>query len=459
MKHLDRRNPNADIFVIPQQEGGVEDDNYFGSIGDATMQHVQSLSGSERQLWEELIHMRSGAIFRTSPSTDSNDPDPMHLRGKDLKDYLDRYEDKVSPGSLSAIKEAVEIEQKNREASEDALDKSELIPYSDWEQNPQYWGHVDLPSTPKDRFVFLGDTTQSFYDSFPTGHPDSKLINNIIQRCDREWCGSGDDIKYAAYLKQQISEADCKMHTKKYLYLMLDRLSAGEADPNEMVEKHLKMIDDFFGKKLREFTLKRSRTGIYNLLRKKEESWTKKFDEGQVVLNEVRQFGKILYDDKELRAQMTNVLWRQYEKLKIKFAPRLMVQGVDINRCSVQDLTKALHLTSHQARDLWFKRPFMTLHEETISKHLSEAKRHHTENSNVNKILDGLEKQLALAIKQKSMTPLTRARVKMNEWQQSNKLNFSSVEWSNLWNYYRVVKDSLVRVLRDGNEERLEENV
>ena len=461
MKHLNLRNPNADVFVVPQEEGGVEDDNYYGSIGDATMRHVQSLSGAERQLWEELIHVKSGAIFRTTPSTETNDKDPFNLKGKDLKEYLAKYEGKVSAKALEAIKEAIDVERQRQEASEDALDRAELIPYSEWEQNPQMWNSTDIPSTPKDKFQFMGNTTQPFYDEFPEGHPDQHYINQIVQRCDREWCGSTDDIKYGAWLKAQLNEANLKLHTKKFLSQMIDKLVTAEQEADEVVSTHLGYIDSFFSDRYREFALRKAKTPIRTLLQKQEKDWEQKFAQGNIVLPEVRKFGKTIYSDLELRGQMTNSLWNYYESLKNKFAPRLMLGNVDLNRCSVQVLRKTLHLTDKEARQFWLNRPYQSVYQEDVAKYLNMASKHHTENPVVNKILDGLEQQFKVGVEKKSLTPLTSARQKMNNWQQKGSFNLSATEWNGLWNYFRILKDSTIKVLKNeqNSQEGSEENV
>lgn len=461
MKFLDQKNPNANIMVVPQEEGGTEDDTYFGSIGDATMRHVESLTGAGRQLWEELIHVRSGAIFRIVPSTESNDPDPLNLRNKDLKIYLDKYKGKVSDQSLEAIKEAIEMERSRREKSEDAMDRAELIPFSEWEQNPQMWNHTDIPSTPKDKFIYMGNTTQVFYDSFPEGHPDQNFINNIIQRCDREWCGNDEDIKYAAYLKQQTDEANLKIHTKKFLKEMFDALVSCNEEPSNTIEQYLLKIDEFYSKRYREEGIRKSHTPMHALFETKDKEWTQRFKQGHLVLGEIKHFGKTLYDDKELNGQMTNNLWSKYEELKNKFAPRLLVQGVDINRCNVQELRKVLNLDDLEARNFWHQRPYQSLHQENVAKYLNSSERHHTDNKVLNRILDGLEEQFQKSVSSKSLAPLIQARLKMNTWQQKNSFGLSSSEWNSLWNYYRILKDNIQKMskVEHKHEQGTEENV
>ena len=252
MKFLEHRNPNADALVVPQEEGGTEDDNYFGSIGDATMRHVQSLSLAERQLWEELIHMGSGAIFRPTPSLDYVDRDPFKLRGQDLDDVLKDYADKVSPESLGAIKEAFEIEAQRRETSEDALDR-EVIPYHEWEDNPGMWKEVDIPATPRDKMLYQGNTTQSFYDHFPEGHQNQDFINRVIRCLDRDWCGDDDDAGYAAWLVREVIEpSNAKTYVKRFLEQLVNKLATGECNPTDTVDEYLQKIDDEWGYRYRD---------------------------------------------------------------------------------------------------------------------------------------------------------------------------------------------------------------
>lgn len=113
MKVLKLNNPNAEIFSLEKEEGGDPEDHYFGSIGDSTLKHIQKLNSNGRQLWEELIHMKNGAIFRMVPNWDQFDRDPFNLKGKDLDKHLDKIRNQVSKSKLDAIKEAFEVEQED----------------------------------------------------------------------------------------------------------------------------------------------------------------------------------------------------------------------------------------------------------------------------------------------------------------------------------------------------------
>jgi hypothetical protein len=63
---LARTNPNNSALIVPQEEGGSEDDHYFGSIGDATrithtihvshyFEIIFTVCGSTKKQWSSSI--------------------------------------------------------------------------------------------------------------------------------------------------------------------------------------------------------------------------------------------------------------------------------------------------------------------------------------------------------------------------------------------------------------------
>ena len=97
---------------------------------------------------------------------------------KVLLPKIERFEGKVSDSELAALKEAIEIEddrRENQDISEDALDQ-DCIPFEDWERFPGQMQNVDIPTTPRDRAVYMGNTRQRFYDEFPEPDSDTLVI-------------------------------------------------------------------------------------------------------------------------------------------------------------------------------------------------------------------------------------------------------------------------------------------
>src|SRR3990167_411483 len=455
MKFLEHRNPNSDVFVVPPQFGGVEDDNYFGSIGDATMRHVHSLSHAERQLWQELIHMRSGAIFRPEPSTEQIDPDPLNLTGKDLAEYFAEMKAKVSPETMKALKEAFDLEAERRAQSEDALDKAELIPYDQWEENPQMWSHLDLPTTPKDRMIYLGTSSQSFYDSFPEGHPDTNFINKIISTLDKDWEDTEEDKGYADCVAiNLVAPANARDYTKKVLVKLCGYLPSTTMDPSDLIERALQAIDNYWREEYLLAASKKSKVDeMTNFLLDMKQQWAKRVAEGQNVCSDISKLGMALYSDKMLWRKMTRSAWKVYNDCKKEFAPKVLFKGIDLNRCSIDNLQRVLLLDRKEAERLWLSGPYKTIH--AIYHAGFASKKAFITDELSGKIVDSMEYQYSKAIEEKKIDRLNNIRGKLNEWQASGKYGLTSSQWSLIWDYYQLLK---MNFSRDINEKEKEGN-
>lgn len=443
---LNPNNPNLDIFKIPTQEGADEDDQWNGSIGDAVSAHVYSLSHSERQLWEDMICTRDGNIFRVSNNIEPYDKDPFHLQGKDLDDYLNQYKDKVSSESLQAIKEAIDQENENRTKTEDALDMGELVPYSEWERFPQMWNSIDIPNTPKDKMVYCGNTRQQFYDVFPEGHQDALFINKILGYLNGRKPENLDE-NYGKWLKTFIKSQALVNPVKPYVIYHLQRLVDSVIADSEYADQYvlgaLKCIDGCWSQEFKNVTRQRFvNDSIYRLLLLRYKEWKHRHDNGESVYSDIKTFGQIMFNDLMLRQKMTNWHWAKYKKIKSFFAPKVIVRGKDINRCSMQELSEALRCDETKARKVWLERPFENIGEVYSNKLIDKTTFGGDEN--LDKVVNWLERITNQALKSKSLELLNEARKKLMTAQMDVRVMFTDEDWGMLWSFHRICRQEVM---------------
>lgn len=450
-KTLSFLNPNADALIIPQEEGSDRDDHYFGSIGDATMRHIESLCDGDRMLYEDLYTPRSGAIFRSVPSNRHFDSDPFNLKGKDLDLYLKEFEGKCSADDLIAVKEAIELEAERREKSEDIHDVSDLVPYDQWEQYPQMWNKIDIPSTPKDRYIYMGNCTQQFYDFFPDGHPDTKNINQCINMMNRDWDAPLTE-DYGKFVKEVIEGWKwSRKYTLRHMLLMIDALVV-EHNLDEVVIKALKDIDHCWRVEvLNSVAQKMMQDPICMLLVKKESEWDKSAKEGFSVYASIKTFGQVLF--KDFRGIMNGYHWHRYRRNRDKHAPKVIIRGVDINRCVPSELQRILRLDRNSADRIWHERPFETLDEIYNKGYITGIA--FSDDDKTDKVIGFIEKHSQIASKQLDTKRLDDVRKILIKQQQQNETQWqlSSEQWSMIWRYYRILKADLVRAINVRPEE------
>lgn len=452
-KIFDHRNLNHSALVIPKEQGGTEDDTYFASIGDATNKHVASLSDSDRLLWEELITLRSGNIFRSVPSYEVNDRDPFELRGKDLEEELEEVKkkagSKLNESGLAAIKEAFENETERRDESEDVFDHAELIPYHQMEQFPGMEKHIDIPSTPRDRLIYMGNVNQRFYDSFPEGHPNAGIINQYLSMMDREEIDEG----YVCWLANLLHTESCSDYIKHYLIKLAYQLVDGHGDLDEKAEEALSAIDNCWRIEYRNKAVaKAKRDSVLMLLVHKEKEWDKQAEEGFHVYASIKSFGQVLFDG--FRNRMKRVHWSRYKRAKRTHAPRVIARGLDINRCSLHELETALRVGPKEAQKVWFARPFESLGQAYHRGYIGNKTFSSSEDAD--KIVDSLEKAFQMDLEGMSFHQLSRLRNKLTRSQRDATLKLSQREWSLTWSYYRILKDELTRKINEQRKERKE---
>lgn len=458
------RNPNKDIMEVEQQEGGVEDDNYFGSIGDAYQQHIQTLNGFERQMWEDLIHMPSGSLFTLYPSPDFMDDDPLKMKGANLKDYISRYKDEFqknmgrapTESELVCVHECLAEEETRRDSGYDLFDNGELIPYHEWEQNPNMWQHVDIPSTPRDRPKYMGNCSQNFYDSFPEGHPNANVINACLTILNREFPLDIDE-SYANFVCAWLDQQKIEEYVRDHLKHLTMQLYEGLKDPDNLVEETLQAIDRHWGVDcINEAAARALKSSMTKLILYKEKEWEQMEKEGIAVYSSIKSFGFLLFS--EFKDKMNSWHWSRYQAAKKRHAPRVILQGLDLNRCTLSDLRKLFREQSRGSSDdahkLWLARPFETL-EEAYAKKLLKP-RCFSSDKNTEALIGFVEKHAQVAkekMEVRHMTELSRVLIKL---QQENKGNLSGEQWNTVWRYYKILKQDILNA-KEANEQ-LKEN-
>jgi hypothetical protein len=449
--HLfDLNNPNASIFLVPTEQGGSEDDIGYGSIGDATAKHVSSLTNADRQLWESLYVAGSGAIFRTLPNTSWHDPDPFNLKGKDLEYFIEDYVNDHYPSGtvpekdMVALLEALEAEKERRTISEDVYDQDvTLIPYDEWEAHPGLMSHVDIPSTPRDIMLFMGNCSQAFYDYFPEGHVDADLINAFLMRLNQP--SEKLTTKYLKHISKWLKSEKCnKDYVRKYLLLTLKHINE-DADPEDTIIWALTKIDQSWSTEHKNAVAKSLKNDkIYNYMQFKYQEWRRLAKANNQVFSQVKLLGAILYRD--FKNEMQNYHWAFYNRMKHEFAPRAILSGIDINQCNLQTLKKITG-SEQKAVNMFHARPFASIYE-AYNQGFITSKTFAT-SPEMELLLNRIDQFADKAKKQKDMSvfaPLVKALIagQANGILVLNgqKLQLSPDQWQGVWNYYRLVRST-----------------
>ena len=479
---FDHNNPNRDIFTVESEAGGDSEDTMCSMIGDATMAHLQSLSPAERQCWEHYVLMGNENLFSFAPSVADTDRDPHGLKVEDLEGYFMNNE--VTEKFRPVIEEAIAEEKERREKSEDVYDRAELlIPYQDWADNPGLSKHFDIPSTPKDTAVFCGNTTQQFYDHFPEGHPDSKTINDLLVRLNRDSSDLTD--KYGDWLKTWLGQQPIKLpYTLFVLDLLVTRLTEGVdangkmVDPTEVIQKALTCLDDDYRQMyLREVNQKTEKDAVRKLLLRKQIEWDEDHAKGMNVLPFVKTFGQLLYT--KFRGSIRRSHWALYKSLKARYMLPVLVKGVDINTCRLSDLERVLKVSRRVAIEIYTNRPFASPQEllkrevmekavtfkddtgkEVVLQPAKKVTRGWISEETMNEVRGSIE-QLYEMIREtaekasgqgnlKSFSGISETLVNR---QKVGHDNWSSKEWGALWAFYRSTKSDILSKVREGRDD------
>jgi hypothetical protein len=334
--------------------------------------------------------------------------------------------------------EDFEREAARREKSEDVLDHCELIPFDQHEQYPGMEKHLDLPETPRDRYIYLGNCKQPFYDEFPEGHPDTSTINQVLYWLDKDW--DEIDETYGTWVKSRILVLKMRPYCKRYLTTLVDILVSGRQDPNDAKAMALKGIDRAWAKEHQNTLANRlADDPIWMMLQKKDRIWTQEAEEGKSNFGKVKQFGSLLWA--KFRNQMMSHHWTYYRQLKKRFAPAIIHEGTDLNRCSLQELQEKIHLSRQHASRIWCDRPFESLAELLTKGYLDKGIFARGEGSS--QVIDTIEVFASKATEKKDPKIMSRLSEILVKAQRDQYKGLTPDDWRLIWSYYRILREEL----------------
>ncbi len=448
---LGKNSPNNDIFDVGSEEGADSEDNMLSMIGDAVQKHVDRLSPKDRLVWEHFIHLNDGNLFFKTPNTKFNDPDQFNLKTEDLDNFMELY--KVPEAMREYVQEAIDAERERRERqTEDAYDNNEgMVSFNEWEEFPQMMNHVEIPSTPKDLMIYAGNSKQVFYDEFPDGHPDSRVINQFLSLINRDI----DEVNERSmnFVKNYLETTEMRKYTRKILSKVCDKLP-GVIKHEELVKEALILLDRNWGAKYNAIAHQRTLNDpVVKLMTVKYDEWKVLQKKGINPTQQVKEFGNLLF--KNFRARMSSYHWHLYKRLKAKFEVQVFIKGVDVNSASVQEL-RTLTNDDRKARNLWFARPFSSPVEVFLKGHIERKLL--TSSDTADKIVDIVIKVSEECGKTKNMDSMVALANKLVQKQKTLKLDEES--WSAIWNVYRSQKKSLViEFKKESERERKEQEL
>lgn len=485
------QNPNHDIFIVPTQEGADKDDQWNGSIGDATMEHIYQQRHKMLEL-EHFISTPNGNIFRTEATVAPPDEDgqrglkvqqitvmtaPGGRQAHDISTRKMRHvsvEDKERV--VEFLKQEIDERRKQKEENQDVMDQV-LVPFDDWEANPQMTSAIDIPSTPPVMYIYAGNSSQMFYDWVAEDHPDLRRINSFLSiansidwdRFDehtveffRSWIFGSDDSS------RRRRGGDWAVHftAERLMQLCRDIAEADKASPAELTIEALKDIEtNWFRQVCLEAQEKFSEDPIARELREFEKKLQVNISTGKLSWAELSKFGRTLYE--KYSTKMTGAHWTVYHSLKKKYAPEVRVGKVDVNRANMNELRQVFRarftaefqklLDSNLseptyerkvaaleakieklARNIWLGAPYMTL-EDLADKGLITVDDIGYTNKNVVAI-SLIKKAYHESINFKSLSPLGRVAQQIINLQRKNPNQCTEQEWFAIWQAYRLLK-------------------
>ena len=309
---------------------------------------------------------------------------------------------------VAAILEEEEAAMTNEE---DVVNhKVGLVPFADYEkfgqQSLKYW---DIPRVTDSKFTYLGNCYEQFYDHIDEEHPEKHIItmalsilsnkdnwfeftaaqrkeqwqkwNSRVQsqitadkknkkRPPRKWDAATLHEDYMGYINYILElQEDITPHTLCELQQLTENLCAEtHTDPMDLARNTLERLDDFRAKNYHTVSKLRSRFGVRVASRYSNRPQSPVlcfFDDEELRISNlapearaqaVNQFGSWLF--KNHKADMERYHWERYRQLKRKYAPQVMVAGINVNSAGKDEIQKALNITSAEANTLyWEERP------------------------------------------------------------------------------------------------------
>lgn len=494
------QNPNHSIFVVPTQEGADKDDQWNGSIGDATMEHIFQNRHKMLEM-EHFIYTPNGNIFRTEFTVAPPDEDGQRSfkqqmikvmtapNGRQAHDLSTRKVRQVSAEDkekvIEFLKQEIEESLAAKAEKQDAMDQV-VMAFDDWESNPQMTNAIDIPSTPPLMYIYAGNTSQMFYDWVAEDHPDVRRINSFLSMANSiDWDRFTQET--VEFFKTWLYGTDPQMMRKRgnwevpsvadrLMQLCRDIANTDKVSPTELAIEALKDIESEWLKIVaKEVKDKWEEDPIVLELKKKEEQLIENKKIGKLSWAELGKFGQTLY--KRYGTRMSSAHWALYKELKKKYAPEVRLGKIDVNRANMNQLREffrarykkdILALLDSNDSDEVFERkmqtitnkienlasavaasaPYMTL-EDLASKGLITIDDiGYTDNNVV--LISMVKKGYRESLNVKSLSVLGRVAQQIITLQRKKPDQCTEQEWYAVWQAYRICKARAGQVLGIG---------
>ena len=454
-----KHNPNHDIFVVPTLEGADKDDQWNGSIGDAVMEHMHSMRHRDLEM-QHFIHMRDGTIMRMNESVRIPDATGAKYIEKQIMQVM--HDQTRTPDERKALIDAFEQEiQENEQRlleQPDVLDH-ENVNFDTWEQMPAIEKQEVSIGTPKPEFHYSGNSRQMFYDYAPEqdyrtrkeDHPDGAFIRSFISFVNKIDHNDFTEEK-TEYLINHLQKYNWKIPTAEHYFinfcikvrdnntdetpddLMIIALQGAESDWHSVDNKRI----------LSEF---RKTPPVQKMLQAFHAN-KKNFDRGEFVWDKLGSIGKYLFEHKD---EVSSAHWNKYFDLKKKFAPRLMIEDIDLNRSDIKTLTKFFSKkynkreAQQKANQIFFARPFAN-----FQKVVSEGFIKSTDITGTNKnsvLVNIFHSAAQKSIEYGTLKPLFQAAHNVINYQKKAANIMTVEEWSTPWQVYRMCVEEVKKEL------------
>jgi hypothetical protein len=434
-------NPNHGIFVVETQQGADEDDQGHGSIGDATMAHVSKMSHRLPEM-ESFFRMPNGNLFRTVPNVQPMDEDGERYNKKQMMEVMVAHDPRVSledkENVIAFLQEEIAERREAREEKQDALDQV-VIPYDQWEAMPQMTRDWDIPPTQAPVYVYAGNTSQPFYDHVPEDHPDQRRITQFILMVNNvDWDDFTEDT--ATYFKMWLLDDERKFSVRTTAYHLADFCDEvadpdGLIYPDDLMKACLQKIDAEWMGILHDRVVKTfQESPITRDLERFEKSLAAKHEKGNLVWAEIGRYGQNLY--RKYGSHISTPHWTKYRKLKARFAPKVVVNKLDVNRADYRDLSKTM--PKKQADFIYFNRPFMSLEDLVEKKAVTLESVGYTKNNVV--FISMIKSTAKKSIQSRVPSLLGKTAQQIINTQQTKPSIMTEEEWSAVWQTYRIAK-------------------
>lgn len=473
-------NPNENIFVIKGEKGSDSifgDDNRHSMIGDAVKKHESSLSAIDRVLYHEAISFADGNIVMKEPN--------MY---QIIHDHRDMDEDAATE-YLAAKGVFMEVDLN------DMLEAGIMtgISIEDYEKNIE---PREAPSTPKDKFRYCGNSRQSFYDSFPEDHPEIDKINMLLMmfknNIDKFFgpythiAASGKRTEYSNW-HEYYSQIIEKWHENGTLsttvacaflniIVFVVHKDTNEEGIQEEISQQLAQIDAVHGATVRfeadcrtlmgyeEGNNRHAPNEAYAALAKKEVEWEEQYSKNansvslRTIYSDICKTGFDMYsteynkaDSEITQRKKMGLAWFKYRALKRRFAPRIVLKGVNINRCFNADtLCNMVGFTKEQADGIvsrLIEKEFKSLNEVfTVAKTEANSLMTSADSSKTKVLTDMIDTEFNKSVKYKNMNRFLKIAPDLIRKQKEGEFAKEFTVWKEVWKHYTEKKEEAIEI-------------